>query len=581
MKKLYVGLLFTILIHLQCLFGQSNLLENGGFEADWPNNFYPHSNQTLFTECPYPWLDYNPQDNERWFTDSLYVPTQNSINPNFQYGFYKDDYTNIGFPWEAGTSTNPNYLQSAYEGKCYVGVDLFSDLFTREGIQTKVISDCPLNSGDYTVSLYWSRAYPYYTTTFQLALSDQASDRRRLIGSSTVGNGDFVAGEWNFFSNTFTLDQTNQTDMGNRWFSISGGTGISSNRRHYMYFDDVRLYRQCDIYNRCYTGHGQLCPEVFTPTAPYSLLRARNIDNATKVEVWLYNSGGQEVYHRVHENRNGMPEYSLSRLHLPATMATAFYDYKMQISNDCGGREFTGMIHVQDTALYNLYPVWEDTAANWTQAPIPCCVENLVLQNTQIVGDVDFIVQDQIIVTNGVSVAPGSHVLLQAGHVVELTNVEFDGTNSTVDIVEMPCPNRSSCGNGSFSMVIDNGVVQQAESTPMPEVATNEAEMNPEFRELAESFMAKPEAEKAIELSVFPNPFAQEFTLSYHLNEETKLSIQILDLQMRPVKVLLKDEIQAAGEHELKCELKTLAAGIFFVQFEANGQRIFERIVKQ
>ena len=566
--------------HVHLAFGQTNLLENGDFEANWGNNLFPHFPENLLTNCPYPWLDFNPGDDERWYTDSIYVPIQGTIDPNFQHGYYYPVFNNNDAPWDGGGPSVTFGQMVAQSGKCFVGIDLVSDWFTREGIQTK-IQDCQLNSGTYTVGLWYARGYNANPVNFHIALSDGSSSRKKIVASENVQSSSSPAGQWTFFESNFNLDADSQQDQDLTWFSITGNTSISSDYQDYTYFDDVRLYRQCDIYNRCYTGHGQLCPEVFTPTAPYSLLRARNIDNATKVEVWLYNSGGQEVYHRVHENRNGMPEYSLSRLHLPATMATAFYDYKMQISNDCGGREFTGMIHVQDTALYNLYPVWEDTAANWTQAPIPCCVENLVLQNTQIVGDVDFIVQDQIIVTNGVSVAPGSHVLLQAGHVVELTNVEFDGTNSTVDIVEMPCPNRSSCGNGSFSMVIDNGVVQQAESTPMPEVATNEAEMNPEFRELAESFMAKPEAEKAIELSVFPNPFAQEFTLSYHLNEETKLSIQILDLQMRPVKVLLKDEIQAAGEHELKCELKTLAAGIFFVQFEANGQRIFERIVKQ
>lgn len=573
----------------------SNILENGGFEANWSGGLYPSWNSTLYTNCPYPWLDFNPQGQEAWVSDSVWImQNQNEVDPEIQNGFYSNGYFNSESPFSGtGSTITTMTLQPAYEGKCYVGFDASTNLSAKEGIQQKMFdTPCYLNSGDYVVNLYASRVF-YGTyinnsgsqntkdSKVKSFLSANSSSSEKEIGNWTLNPSNFVTGDWNQLTNSFTLNISNSNHQNLRWFSITGVVGFDSNLGTYTWIDDAKLYRQCDIDNRCYAGQGQLCPEVFTPTAPNSLLRARNISNATKVEVWLYDNSVQEVFHVVHENRNGMPDFSLSRLHLPATMATAYYNYKMQISNDCGGREFTGQIHVQDTALYNLYPVWEDTAANWTQAPIPCCVQNLYLQNTQIVGDVDFIVQDQIIVSNGVSVAPGSHVLLQAGQVVELTNVEFDGTNSTVDIVELPCPSRSACGSGTNEMVINNGVVQQPENTELAENSSQAYEINPAFQDLAESFIKKPIESPQIELSVFPNPFEQEFTLAYRLNEDMKVSIQILDLQMRPVKMLLKDELQVAGTHELKSELKALAAGIFFVQFEANGQRIYERIVKQ
>jgi hypothetical protein len=576
-KNIKLMLLCTLIVSQSQAFTQSNILENGGFEAHWGNGLYPRSWENLLTNCPYPWLDFNPDGDEHWFTDSIFPQTPNVADPNYQHGYYYPSSNNNNEPWTGGGAYVGSSLMNAHSGTCFLGVDLESDWFVREGIQTK-IQQCPLNSGAYYTELWFARGYNSSTIEFHLALSDNSSSRKKIFANKSVGISATPAGSWYHYSKFFNLAMGDSDTKDLTWFSITGNTSISSQYREYMYFDDVQLYRPCDVTNECYTGHGQICPEVFTPSAPNSLLRARNISNATKVELWLHATNGSLVYHVNHENRNGMPDFTLSRLALPAGIATAFYEYKLQISNDCGGLEYAGSIHVQDTALYNLNPVWVDTAANWTQTPIPCCLSNLTLQNTQIVGDVSFIVRDQITVQNGVSVAAGSHVTLQAGQVIELTNVEFDGTNSTVDIIELPCPNRLACdGSGGGTSVIDNGVAQvlpqeQGEAAPvsngMPQMVTKE--MIEETKQVHESA-----------ISAYPNPFLDQFKAVVTLEADAKVNLSVLDIQMRHVQDVFVDAELKAGEYEYSVDLKSHPAGIYFLRMEANGMLFHQKLVKQ
>ena len=173
-------------------YSQSTLIENGGFEADWPNQFYPSGNQPLYMISPYPWMDFNPGDNERWFIDSVWPTNTNLPDPNFQKGYYSLTWDDIGAPWEDGDDMLP---QAAHSGRGYVGFDARSDWFTREGIQTKVLNDCGLNTGDYTVSLWWARAFPGAISEFYVHLSDQSGSRRKEIGSHNVSLAHFTPGE--------------------------------------------------------------------------------------------------------------------------------------------------------------------------------------------------------------------------------------------------------------------------------------------------------------------------------------------------------------------------------------------------
>ncbi|MEY3444922.1 MAG: hypothetical protein RLZZ519_3203 [Bacteroidota bacterium] len=580
--KQYIRTLLTIaLIGIGSLRGQSNLLENGGFEAIWGVGHYPRLGENLFDRCPYPWMDYNPGDDERWYVDSIWAGNFNLPNPLFQLGYYKMFFDNISAPWEDGDTINPKIKQDAYEGNAFIGVNLLSDLFTREGIQQEMSQNCGLNSGYYNASLQWARPYPTQSNHFWLALSDQSSDRRRVISDLEVDNTMFTPGQWYSYSTAFNLDLNDPQDMGNRWFNISGATSISSGYGKYMFFDDVRLWRPCDDILACYPTHGQICPSISVLQAPGDLLRVSNIANASDLHLKISALSGTIIKDTVYHNANGLPDFRFTRLDLPLSTATAYYQYDLEITNACGGFKKTGNIQVYDTAAYNPIVPYRDTTANWTGVPIPCCLNTLTLQNTQIVGDVSFIVRNEIIVQSGVSLAPNSHVTLQAGNVTELSNVDFDGSNSSLEIIEVPCPNRMACGNGcgGGAMVIDAGqfVVPETLSS-FEDSVENLAAIKSNSQS---TMLEEPPMPQEISLGAFPNPFAKDLQIGFELPEEMVCSLQVTDIHLRTVKIALKESKMPAGSNQLVLDLGNLPSGIYFVKLEANGRMFHQRVVKQ
>ncbi|MFN8397844.1 MAG: hypothetical protein U0176_24715 [Bacteroidia bacterium] len=368
-------------------------------------------------------MDFNPGDNERWYVDTVAPPNSNLPDPMYQQGYFRGWLDNNGEPWVSGDSFNIATMQAAHSGHGFVGIDLESDWFTREGIQTQTNSDCPLNTGLYAVDLWWARAYQRNDVRFYLSLSDQASNRRRIVADHGITENDHTAGEWNLYSTVFTLDPNNPDDIGNTWFSITGKTSVSSFYREYTYFDDVRLYRPCDDLLRCNRTHGQICPTIATMLPPDDLLAVHDIDNVLDVHLVISNTLQQSLLDTTWHNANGFTEFRLARTNLPAQMATGNYPYTLTLSNDCGATKHAGTIRVADTALYTLTPPWTDSTANWSPMPIPCCLDSLSLRNITLRGNVSYIVRDQITVQSGVSIAPGSNVILQAGNVTEIDKV--------------------------------------------------------------------------------------------------------------------------------------------------------------
>ncbi|MFN8394222.1 MAG: hypothetical protein U0176_06045 [Bacteroidia bacterium] len=66
---------------------------------------------------------------------------------------------------------------------------------------------------------------------------------------------------------------------------------------------------------------------------------------------------------------------------------------------------------------------------------------------------ISYIVRDQITVQSALPQASGRNVIiLQAGNVVEIDSAEFDGSVSSLEILEIPCPQRCAqgqdCGRG-------------------------------------------------------------------------------------------------------------------------------------
>lgn len=580
----HIKLIIFIAMAMQTLHvhGQSNLLENGGFEADFNNQHYPRLDSNLYSNSPFPWLDYNPGDDERWYIDSVWVPPNINVpNPGFQNGYYSNQFNNIGAPWESGSN---KLVQIAHGGRSYIGFNTKSDLFTREGIQTKTQNNCKFNSGEYTASVWWSRAYPVGNTKFWLYLSNQSSTRRKKIGVYKVFENTFNPGEWNLFTTDFELKLNKSLQMGNHWFSISGSTVVQSQYANYMYFDDVSLYRQCDLDSACFNPTGQICPVFATPGPPGPPMVIKNIENADEIHVIIYNQLAQRMIDTTFYNPNGLPDFYFQPAILSGNVASGNYPYDVTLSNKCGAVQYEGQFQVQ-AGIYDTLGPWIDSTAHWSEVPKECCLHTLTLSDMEITGDVSYIVKDTIWVTNGVTAASGSDILIQAGQVVELDSVEFDGTNTVVEILEAPCQGcrllpPSSGGTAPNMAEVGTHAILTGSHQEIPIIA-GEAIFNDTRVKQETNSTIETETDYTTDLWAYPNPFSSILNLEVELSQAGPVSLTVYDIQMRPVVKVAMEETLPEGIHPFKIDLGNEPRGIYFVQLVSRGQTITEKVVKQ
>lgn len=264
MKRIYIRVIVLMIGISPCIVsGQNNLLSNGGFEGHLPSGDYPRYLESFDDRNPPSWLPFNHDVDVRWFIDSIWTPlNQNQIDPNFLNGHFKTGEFNTVAPYDRGGLGDTLFLQPAHGGQFYAGFDAKSDGISRQGLQAKV-STCGLNSGNYRANLFWSRAYQeILDAKIYLSLSDQMDSRKHIFEELDIPYSTYTAGQWNFHTVGFQIDLNDQDHRDNDWFSITGQRLGNSDPSHYIYIDDVRLFRPCDVTMRCAKTHGQICPSV-------------------------------------------------------------------------------------------------------------------------------------------------------------------------------------------------------------------------------------------------------------------------------------------------------------------------------
>lgn len=68
----------------------------------------------------------------------------------------------------------------------------------------------------------------------------------------------------------------------------------------------------------------------------------------------------------------------------------------------------------------------------------------------------------------------------------------------------------------------------------------------------------------------YPNPFAQQTTLTYELNEDSFVSVKVFDMIGKEIITLYSNQ-QVKGKHELSFEAKGLVQGIYFYKIKTSG----------
>ncbi|MEO5673609.1 MAG: T9SS type A sorting domain-containing protein, partial [Chitinophagales bacterium] len=85
-----------------------------------------------------------------------------------------------------------------------------------------------------------------------------------------------------------------------------------------------------------------------------------------------------------------------------------------------------------------------------------------------------------------------------------------------------------------------------------------------------------------IEVDVYPNPFISSTTISFSLEQYSKVQIELYDVAGRKLQTLL-DENVALGDYSLPLgEVGgALSAGIYFIKISINAEAMMKKVVIQ
>lgn len=80
-------------------------------------------------------------------------------------------------------------------------------------------------------------------------------------------------------------------------------------------------------------------------------------------------------------------------------------------------------------------------------------------------------------------------------------------------------------------------------------------------------------------LQLYPNPFVNESNLLYTITKESKVTIELYDINGALIKTLA-NEIQASGSHSITINGNNLTSGVYIVKLNIDGVVISKQIIK-
>ena len=88
-----------------------------------------------------------------------------------------------------------------------------------------------------------------------------------------------------------------------------------------------------------------------------------------------------------------------------------------------------------------------------------------------------------------------------------------------------------------------------------------------------------PIEKEKLSLTVYPNPFAQQATIVYHLPQAASMTIKVVDFLGRAVKTLQQVTMQETGTYHLTFQAENLKSGTYFIVLENSKMVLTERLL--
>jgi len=145
-------------------------------------------------------------------------------------------------------------------------------------------------------------------------------------------------------------------------------------------------------------------------------------------------------------------------------------------------------------------------------------------------------------------------------YVWTISNIDWTGS-STTDSIEIDIP---SAGSGTISVKAvnlcgesDAATLDVLSSVGMEDITANDCYLGQNI----------------------PNPASAEAVIPYAVPEEGRVVFSVMSINGQ---VLYSEEVQAkAGSHQLRLDIQTLSAGIYYYSMEYQGQRIVKKMTIQ
>jgi hypothetical protein len=85
--------------------------------------------------------------------------------------------------------------------------------------------------------------------------------------------------------------------------------------------------------------------------------------------------------------------------------------------------------------------------------------------------------------------------------------------------------------------------------------------------------------DKNLSLSCFPNPFNELTTIRYSLDKASSVSILIYDMTGKEVVTLMRNEVQASGNHQVQLNSKEFAPGVYSCVLKTNDNIAIKNLI--
>ena len=87
------------------------------------------------------------------------------------------------------------------------------------------------------------------------------------------------------------------------------------------------------------------------------------------------------------------------------------------------------------------------------------------------------------------------------------------------------------------------------------------------------------ESSTASMVQVYPNPFQENFTISYELPESGNVTITLLDAYGKDVRHIVSSFLQSQGKHTATCHAGDLPASVYYCKVQTNSYSIVKKVI--